>query len=429
MARKYPLLTGFVHSKLWIVLGAGAAASGVALAVQIHLDPAFVRADSLARALMLALCAVLGVPVGLYAVVAASVLSRRLRTIRSDRVRLASLEQQVAELKAAEIRRRERIEELATLREVAYLVNRETDFAIIAQKVLELIADLLDPLEVCVFLQQEPGAALTPFAQRVAGKFLTGAKVQTRTIPGFSLEQLESHGLICRVYGQEFHAIIPLKVEQETLGVLFLIFPTDQRPDPEQVRDFNERRRTLLQEIAQHISLAVKTKHLHMKSVVDGLTRLYSKSHFSDQLEAHIDYTERNATDFSLITLDIDHFKQVNDTYGHASGDTVLAGVAETIRRALRKYDTGYRTGGEELAVLLPRTDLDRAAAIAERLRSRVENKSFRAEDGRRIRVTVSCGAAQHRHGEMPEAIFGRADRRLYSAKSRGRNRVVASAD
>jgi len=426
MRRKESILIRLFQSKVWLVLGVGAAAASIAVAVQMGVNRAFVSGQSPAQTVLLALCVALAAPVGLYAVVAASVLSRRLRRSRAGRDRLDGHQRQIAELKHTQIRQRARIDELATLREVAYVVNRETDFAIIIEKVLELVDGLLEPVEACVFVLEEAGAPLTAFAQRCGGKFLIGRKVLTHTIPAFSLGALESHGLICRVYGQELHAIIALKVDEEILGVLFLVFPTDEREDTEQVRDFNRRRRTLLQEIAQHISLSVKTKHLLTRSVTDGLTRLYSKSHFSMQLEAHLDFAARNGADFSLILIDIDHFKKVNDTHGHASGDAVLAGVGETIRCALRKYDSGYRVGGEELAVLLPRTDLERGVLIAERLRTRVQNKRFRAEGGGRIHVTVSCGVAQSAPGDTPDAIFSRADSCLYRAKKTGRNRVVS---
>ena len=125
--------------------------------------------------------------------------------------------------------------------------------------------------------------------------------------------------------------------------------------------------------------------------------------------------------------LDIDHFKKVNDTHGHAAGDEVLRRVAKRIRTSLRKYDAAYRYGGEELAVLLPRTDMDQALVTAERLRSVIEAQKVRAE-GRLISVTVSIGVAQFQAADDADSIFGRADRRLYRAKDQGRNQVVPAA-
>ncbi|GAH87945.1 unnamed protein product, partial [marine sediment metagenome] len=253
------------------------------------------------------------------------------------------------------------------------------------------------------------------FAQHTKGKVLTGSKLLPCTISDSIIHGFESHSIVCRVHRQALHAAIPLKVDGEILGVLLLVFPTDVRPATVQVQRFNEQRRSLVQEIAKHISLAVKTKHLHMQSVVDGLTRLYTKSHFSVQLAAQVELASRRGADFSLIICDLDNFKRINDTYGHAAGDIVLAGVAQTLRRILRKYDSGYRTGGEEMAVLLPRTDLPGAARVAERLRSRIANKRFKAEGAALIQITVSCGVAQYLMGESAEETFNRADRNLYA--------------
>jgi len=424
MARRKSVLWDILRSKLWLIICAGATAACLTLAIQLSRDPAFIPLDSARAKLIMALCIIFGVPAGLYGIVATALLSGGASKLRE----LSTLRLQLVELEQLRIAQRARIDELATLREIAYVVNRESDFSIIAEKSLPLIAELLQPTEAAIFLIDEPGLHPAPFAQYSGGKFLTGRKLAARTIPGFSVDQFERHSIICRVHGEAFHALVPLKVDDEILGVLFLTFPSDGRRDVVQVHDFNNKRRALLQEIAQHISLAVKTKHLRMKSVVDGLTRLYSKSHFGVQLAAQVDLGSRKGEAFSLIICDIDHFKRTNDTYGHSTGDTVLAGVAKTIREALRKYDSGYRTGGEELAVLLPRTDLAGATRIAERLRTRIEGRRFKAEDGSFFRVTISCGVAQYRMAEAPEDMFNRADRRLYQAKENGRNCVVPQA-
>jgi diguanylate cyclase (GGDEF)-like protein len=156
------------------------------------------------------------------------------------------------------------------------------------------------------------------------------------------------------------------------------------------------------------------------------LTRLYTRAHFAAQLEAQVNFAQRHHESFALILLDIDHFKKVNDTYGHSTGDEVLQAVARAVLSGLRRYDSGYRTGGEEMAVLLARTDSARARQIAERLRKRIEGLVCSAARGESVRVTVSCGVAQYRPGESGKDMFNRCDRRLYRAKETGRNRVVA---
>jgi diguanylate cyclase (GGDEF)-like protein len=125
--------------------------------------------------------------------------------------------------------------------------------------------------------------------------------------------------------------------------------------------------------------------------------------------------------------LDLDHFKRINDTYGHLAGDDVLKAFAELVRNCLRKEDLLARYGGEEFVVLLPGAAPAAAAILAERIREEVAARPFDA-NGRLVRVTVSQGVASEGGDTLPslEAMLGRADEALYSAKNQGRNRVVA---
>jgi two-component system cell cycle response regulator len=127
--------------------------------------------------------------------------------------------------------------------------------------------------------------------------------------------------------------------------------------------------------------------------------------------------------------LDIDHFKRVNDTYGHDAGDEVLKAFAARVKRVVRGADLMCRFGGEEFIVVMPDTKLAIAQVVGERVRAAVAGASFAIEGGARaIPVTVSIGVA-HSHGEdTPEALFRRADQALYASKNAGRNRVTAAA-
>ncbi|GGJ62999.1 GGDEF domain-containing protein [Deinococcus aquiradiocola] len=126
-------------------------------------------------------------------------------------------------------------------------------------------------------------------------------------------------------------------------------------------------------------------------------------------------------TTFSLVLLDVDHFKSVNDTFGHASGDTVLCGVADVLKSFVRDRDLAGRWGGEEFVLVLPGASLERAARIAERLRARIEEERFLPHRT----VTASFGVAEYRRGDRLEALVARADQAMYRAKQSGRNRVV----
>jgi len=428
VAKKRPALWRLALDNIWIVICLVAAGSCLALTVQLLLQTPPLDTPSPNIRLALGVPALFGTLAGLYGLVAGSVLALRRAKERRQANQLRRLQRRVDQLDSLRRGQRARLEELSALREVATVVNQESDFAIIAEKVLELVHGLLEPVESTIFLLDEERDELRPFGQYAEGKFRGEGKVLTRNIPEFSLSEFESHSVICRVHGQELHAIVPLKVEERIPGVLFMVWPTDARPAQEQVEEFNRTRRRLLQEITHHISLAVKTKYLHTKAVVDALTRLYSRSHFNSQMQAAIEYAERTGEGFSLIVADIDHFKHVNDRYGHDTGDVILRKVAKRIRDALRKYDSAYRYGGEEIAILLPRTNMAQALGIGERLRRMVEQRKFRSGEGRLIDVTISVGVSQFKPGDNPETLFKRADQQLYRAKEEGRNRVCPAA-
>jgi two-component system cell cycle response regulator len=130
-----------------------------------------------------------------------------------------------------------------------------------------------------------------------------------------------------------------------------------------------------------------------------------------------------------VLIFDIDHFKDINDTHGHETGDDVLKGFSERLRQGVRGVDLVARYGGEEFMVVMPETDAAFAEAVAERLRSDVEKTAFATRSRAAVPVTVSIGIAEWRHqSDTAESLIRRADLALYAAKRSGRNRVVASA-
>jgi diguanylate cyclase (GGDEF)-like protein len=417
-----------VLGNVWFFVCLVGAGSCFALALQLLLRLPPLDTPTITNRVVFGVPALFGGLAALYGMVTVAVSSLREARRSNLHHRLRVAQRRLRELESLRRDQRARIEELTTLREVATVINQESDFAIISEKVLELVDGLLEPLETTIFLTEGSSGALKAFACYSEGKFRTGAKVSEAEIPGFELSEFQSHSVVSRVHGQELHGIVPLKVEEKILGALLLVFPTDARPGQEQREDFNRTKRRVLLEICHHISLAVKTKYLHTKAVVDALTRLYSRSHFDSQIRAAIEFAGRNSEPFSLILLDIDHFKKINDRHGHATGDLILSRVAGRIQRALRKYDTAYRYGGEEIAVLLPGTRMRQAVSIGERLRKTIDDQKFRGSNGRLVKVTVSVGVAQFEPGDDTEVLFERADKRLYRAKRQGRNRVVPAA-
>jgi two-component system, cell cycle response regulator len=160
-------------------------------------------------------------------------------------------------------------------------------------------------------------------------------------------------------------------------------------------------------------------------SNTDHLTRLYNRRHLMETLEREFKRALREGGFFSLIMLDIDNFKKVNDTYGHQEGDTVLVAVANAIRRALRPYDYAARYGGEEFALLLPATNLIGSVQAAERVRKGIESMNF-ADQLQNLVVTASLGIATYPSSQVYciDALITEADDALYRAKASGKNRI-----
>jgi diguanylate cyclase (GGDEF)-like protein len=187
-------------------------------------------------------------------------------------------------------------------------------------------------------------------------------------------------------------------------------------------------------EQALHLSKLEAVSRLYrdaqQKAITDGLTGLTTHVHFQEQLVKRFSEARRFEQPMSLLFIDIDHFKRINDTFGHQTGDEVLRQVAATVHATARSCDTVARYGGEELAMLLPQTDLLGAYTLAERLRESIRTLRIPEAGGsRNVSVTASIGVAQLQRGDHePADLLERADKAVYEAKHRGRNQVILSA-
>ncbi|TFB34450.1 GGDEF domain-containing protein [Pseudomonas sp. F01002] len=162
-------------------------------------------------------------------------------------------------------------------------------------------------------------------------------------------------------------------------------------------------------------------------AATDPLTGADNRRRFMERVEVEMGRTKRGGEPFSVLALDLDNFKSINDRFGHQVGDDILKGFVEKCLDSIRPYDGVARVGGEEFMILLPQTSLEGAHVIAERLRSTVANNSFHGLQRLTV-VTVSIGVSQSgRDGDTIEAILRTADQRLYHAKHEGRNRVVTA--
>ncbi|MGE3631548.1 MAG: diguanylate cyclase [Sandaracinaceae bacterium] len=165
-------------------------------------------------------------------------------------------------------------------------------------------------------------------------------------------------------------------------------------------------------------------EEIYRLMTVDGLTELHNKRYFNEALERESSRSRRYARAFSLVLFDIDHFKKINDTFGHLAGDSVLRQLGALVRGKVRRDDIPARTGGEEFSVIVPEVSLEGAVQLAEKLRASIESATFRFE-GTKIPVTVSIGVAEWTEDiQDPADLVKRADERLYEAKRSGRNQV-----
>ncbi len=165
-------------------------------------------------------------------------------------------------------------------------------------------------------------------------------------------------------------------------------------------------------------------EEIYRLMTVDGLTQAFNRRYFNEALEREVNRSRRYGRVLSLVVFDIDHFKKINDTYGHLVGDSALRMIATAVKPRLRREDIFARTGGEEFAVLLPEIGIDGARVTAEKIRAIVAATPLR-QDQELIRCTVSLGVAKLAEEETaPEDLYKRADERLYEAKQSGRNRV-----
>jgi diguanylate cyclase (GGDEF)-like protein len=194
-----------------------------------------------------------------------------------------------------------------------------------------------------------------------------------------------------------------------------------------QDRAFDSERLKFIDPVKNYMAIAFENAQLYSMAITDELTRLYSVRHFHYSIEREFQTLVTTGGSITLLMIDIDNFKRVNDTYGHPVGDVVLRQSAQCLLRSIRDNDLAFRYGGEELVVLLPSTEAEGGASVAERIRGRIENYIFE-EGSHQLRITVSIGLASYpQHAANPKDLLSAADTALYTAKKTGKNRVVVS--
>lgn len=185
----------------------------------------------------------------------------------------------------------------------------------------------------------------------------------------------------------------------------------------------------LAHQAALALTNAALCERLRRESIIDPLTGLFNRRHMTDILQKEIRRASRKEQSMSIVMLDIDHFKQLNDDHGHPGGDEVLRELGALIRNRVRAYDIPCRIGGGELLILLPACDVAAAVRVAEDLRAEIARTQVSSFGFTIAAPTASFGVATYpAHGDTPEALMAAADAALYRAKASGRNRICAGA-
>jgi diguanylate cyclase (GGDEF)-like protein len=216
---------------------------------------------------------------------------------------------------------------------------------------------------------------------------------------------------------------IPLIYQDEIGGIIYV--------DDFRVRRFTKDKRNLFSVLSTYAAMVIKNAQLHLKTkqlaITDGLTGLYNYKYFQDSLESEILRAKRYNHYVSLLILDIDYFKNYNDTYGHVRGDNILIALSKVLKSKTREVDIVARYGGEEFVIILPETEEKKAKSLANRIRRAVEEYDFSFKSFKKgNKITISIGGAIYPfNAKSKKVLIDKADKALYRAKDTGRNKVV----
>jgi diguanylate cyclase (GGDEF)-like protein len=337
----------------------------------------------------------------------------------------ASIALENARLYSLERRRTEQLEAInAVARQTTAVLDLDELLTVVCRLILEWfpvdhVAVLLREDDETLLLKAHQGK-LTPVMQQGARIPVTGVSARalndSRAIVENDISKVE--GYISGFAETRSEMCVPLIFFGERLGVLAL--------ESAKVAAFDETDVPPLESVADICAAAIQNAH-HFRNVkdmayIDGLTGIHNRRFFEQRMAEEVERAERFAASMSLIMVDIDNFKRLNDEFGHLLGDEVLRGVSGILKEQLRKIDVLCRYGGEEFVVILAETSAPIATAVAEKLRRLVEGHHF---PGVPRPVSISAGVAEYPlHGKNRDELVAAADAAMYMAKQAGRNRV-----
>lgn len=326
------------------------------------------------------------------------------------------------------------VREISVLHEIGALAHSADESRDLYAAVVSLINKSLHPDQCAVYALDDTktqleecgscGSAVRliesmvfPDGQGVSG-WLSGS--QKAILVGDVEKELQGIARDCVPNGVRSCVIVPMALRNNVLGAI-----TVASPHPYAFTQYDQRVLSVLAvQAAVTIERHKMLRSLEHMAITDGLTELYNHRYFQLRINSEVQRALRYDLRLSMLMIDVDNFKHVNDTHGHATGDMILAELAQVLKRNVRETEIVARYGGEEFAVLLPQTSARDASVAAERVRQRIERHTFRTSAGGPIHVTVSIGIADLSAGMTARHLVSQTDAAMYCSKRHGRNRI-----
>ncbi|MCC6150103.1 MAG: GGDEF domain-containing protein [Planctomycetes bacterium] len=315
----------------------------------------------------------------------------------------------------------------AAAQQISMALKQEVDFERILGLVLEQIEYFARAEQASVFVAGKGG--LEPRALRRHGVTHFPPELASLEVEDSLVAQAIEHGQSRREFDEATGAYVFAASFSTPDGLRGVVRISRNIADDADFREEMPAFEQSVAHLARMLGLGLKQSTMWDRAIKDEKTGLYNANHYADQIKRMAATARRSGIALSLIMLDIDKFKHVNDTYGHLAGDLVLAQVAEILRREARESDTPFRYGGEELCIICQGCTSDDAALAAERLRSVIAHTEFHDDKGRLLPVSASFGVAEYNVAAMPseKELKEACDKALYYAKAHGRNCVAVS--
>ena len=313
------------------------------------------------------------------------------------------------------------VDHLSTVREIGLAIKSSIELSEVLPIIANVVQGALDVSKLTIYELRERNTTAVPVVAKYGRDLITRDRLEEESVyvEGSPIKEAITDRVPVIVNTEyQSSAFVPLIAKGVPLGVMRL----DDRKDGTK---FAQDDAQLLQAIGSMIAIAINHAELYAMAVTDGLTKLYVRRYFDLRMEEELEQARRYGRNFSLLLLDIDHFKKFNDTHGHQTGDAVLRQFAVILQDNTRKSDVACRYGGEEMAIILPETALEEASLLANKLCQLIREYGFQGTGPETLSVTASIGVTQyHEDFTSPNEMVEVADQALYTAKDLGRNRV-----